>query len=42
VHGDMTQNPQLRDGDLVFVPEGHKVDYSQILQSIVNAVWLFK
>ena len=42
VHGDMTQNPQLKDGDLVFVPEGHKVDYSQILQSIVNAVWLFK
>ncbi len=42
VHGDMSQNPQLKDGDLVFVPEGHKVDYSQVLQNIVNAVWLFK
>jgi len=42
VHGDMSQNPQLKDGDLVFVPEGHKIDYSQFLQNIVNMVWLFK
>ena len=42
VHGDMSQNPQLRDGDLVFVPEGHKIDYSSVFQNIVSAVWLFK
>ena len=42
VHGDMSQNPQLKDGDLVFVPEGHKIDYNGIFQNIVSAVWLFK
>jgi protein involved in polysaccharide export with SLBB domain len=25
-HGDLTQNPTLHDGDVVFVPEGHKID----------------
>jgi protein involved in polysaccharide export with SLBB domain len=42
VHGDMTQNPQLKDGDLVFVPEGHRIDYTGIFQNIISAVWLFK
>jgi protein involved in polysaccharide export with SLBB domain len=42
VHGDMTQNPQLKDGDLVFVPEGHKIDYSGIIQTLASAIWIFK
>ena len=25
-HGDLSQNAQIRDGDVVFVPEGHKLD----------------
>jgi polysaccharide export outer membrane protein len=27
-HGDLSQNAQIYDGDVVFVPEGHKVDFS--------------
>ncbi|MBD5657122.1 MAG: SLBB domain-containing protein, partial [Candidatus Eremiobacteraeota bacterium] len=27
-HGDISQNPELVDGDTVVVPEGHKIDYS--------------
>jgi protein involved in polysaccharide export with SLBB domain len=27
-HGDATQNPPLHDGDLVFVPEGHRIDFT--------------
>jgi polysaccharide export outer membrane protein len=45
VHGDTSHNPQLRDGDLVFVPEGHKVDSKGIFQTIVSALgalWLLK
>jgi protein involved in polysaccharide export with SLBB domain len=30
VHGNLTQNPVLHDGDTVFVPEGHKTDWSQV------------
>jgi polysaccharide export outer membrane protein len=46
VHGDMSQNPQLRDGDVVFVPEGHKVDSKGVFQTIVSVLtsglWLLK
>lgn len=41
VHGDITQNPQLRDGDTVFVPEGHKVD-PNILNQILNPLFLLR
>jgi protein involved in polysaccharide export with SLBB domain len=29
-HGDLTQNPQLADGDTVVVPEGHNFDWTGI------------
>ncbi|MGP6189497.1 MAG: SLBB domain-containing protein [Vulcanimicrobiaceae bacterium] len=35
-HGDLTQNPTLKDGDLVFVPEGHKVDFGSIFGSLAT------
>jgi protein involved in polysaccharide export with SLBB domain len=35
-HGDLTQNPELKDGDLVFVPEGHKVDFGSIFGSLAT------
>ena len=40
MHGDTSQNPQLKDGDVVFVPEGHKVDSKSIFQSILGGVGL--
>ncbi len=33
-HGDLTQNPVLHDGDVVFVPEGHKVDLTTFFNAI--------
>jgi protein involved in polysaccharide export with SLBB domain len=33
-HGDLSQNPTLSDGDLVFVPQGHSVDFSGIWQAL--------
>jgi polysaccharide export outer membrane protein len=27
-HGDLSENPPVQDGDVVFVPEGHKIDFS--------------
>ena len=30
-HGNMSQNPQLQDGDLVMVPMGHKIDFSNVI-----------
>ncbi len=42
VHGDVSQNPQLKDGDVVFVPEGHKVDLSGFFQGILSAVSIFR
>ncbi len=33
-HGTFAQNPNLADGDLVFVPDGHRID----LQSVINVV----
>jgi protein involved in polysaccharide export with SLBB domain len=40
-HGDVTQNPTLSDGDLVMVPEGHRVDYSMLFNGLISARWLF-
>jgi protein involved in polysaccharide export with SLBB domain len=45
VHGDVSQNPDLKDGDVVFVPEGHKVDSKGIFQTIMSGaglLWLIK
>ncbi|HEV7179140.1 MAG TPA: hypothetical protein VGN11_04680, partial [Candidatus Baltobacteraceae bacterium] len=45
VRGDTSQNPQLKDGGVVFVPEGRKVDAKGIFQTIlsgVGALWLLK
>lgn len=36
VHGDTTQNPDLKDGDMVFVPEGHKMDPKAIFAAIIS------
>ncbi len=33
-HGDMSQNPVLSDGDVVFVPEGHKIDLGTFFSAI--------
>jgi polysaccharide export outer membrane protein len=42
VHGDISQNPQLQDGAVVFVPEGHKISTGGLFQSILTAVLLLK
>jgi polysaccharide export outer membrane protein len=34
--GDESQNPTLRDGDVVFVPEGHKIDFGPIFQTLLS------
>lgn len=36
-HGAPDANPQLADGDTVFVPEGHKIDFSLFFQGLVAA-----
>ncbi len=39
-HGDVSQNPPLADGDTVFVPEGHKIDWTPVFAALgvgVNA-----
>lgn len=33
-HGGTNQNPVLSDGDTVFVPEGHKLDWARVFQAI--------
>lgn len=33
-HGDVSQNPQLTDGDTVFVPEGHKIDWTPVFAAL--------
>lgn len=33
-HGTLAQNPDLADGDTVFVPEGHKIDPTPFFQAI--------
>lgn len=37
-HGDVSQNPPLADGDTVFVPEGHKIDWSPVFAGLGLAV----
>jgi protein involved in polysaccharide export with SLBB domain len=38
--GNEDENPTLVDGDTVFVPEGHKIDFSMIFQAIVAGSYL--
>ncbi|GAC1441999.1 MAG: hypothetical protein NVSMB59_03500 [Vulcanimicrobiaceae bacterium] len=33
-HGDLKANPQLADGDTIFVPEGHKIDPGLFFQAL--------
>jgi polysaccharide export outer membrane protein len=33
-HGDVSQNPPLTDGDTVFVPEGHKIDWTPVFAGL--------
>jgi protein involved in polysaccharide export with SLBB domain len=40
-HGDSSQNPPLGDGDLVFVPEGHKIDFNSIFTALLQILYLF-
>ena len=32
--GDVRQNPPLQDGDIVYVPENHKIDFALLFQAI--------
>lgn len=36
-HGAPGDNPQLSDGDTVFVPEGHKIDFTLFFQALAGA-----
>jgi protein involved in polysaccharide export with SLBB domain len=38
--GQEDQNPQLADGDTLFVPEGHKIDFSLVFSAIVAGSYL--
>ena len=37
-HGDLTPNIKLVDGDVVYVPEGHRIDATLFFQGIVGAL----
>jgi polysaccharide export outer membrane protein len=37
-HGDLTPNVPLADGDVVYVPEGHRVDITPFLQGLAGAL----
>ncbi len=39
-HGNPVSNPAIEDGDVVFVPEGHKIDFKSFFQNAVWARWL--
>lgn len=39
-HGTMQNNPVLHDGDTVYVPEGHKIDFGLVWQAIAS-LWRF-
>jgi protein involved in polysaccharide export with SLBB domain len=37
-HGDLTSNVPLSDGDVVYVPEGHRIDASLFFQGLIGAL----
>ncbi len=39
-YGDLSQNPTLQDGDSVFLPEGHKIDFTTVFSSFFNIAGL--
>jgi protein involved in polysaccharide export with SLBB domain len=41
-HGETSQNPALTDGDTVFVPEGHKVDYGGVFAALAPLLYLVR
>ena len=40
-HGDLSQNAEIHDGDVVFVPEGHKIDFGTFVNTL-NALGSIK
>lgn len=45
VHGDVSSDVPLHDGDVVFVPEGHKIDltsFAQAINALASAKYLVK
>jgi protein involved in polysaccharide export with SLBB domain len=38
MHGAMQNNPTLHDGDMVFVPEGHKIDLTSVWQALSSMI----
>lgn len=40
-HGNLSSNPVLEDGDVVYVPEGHKIDWRGFFQTLMWGRWLF-
>jgi protein involved in polysaccharide export with SLBB domain len=38
--GQEANNPILADGDTVFVPEGHRIDFTQFFQAVIAASYL--
>ncbi len=38
IHGDVSQNPPLDDGDTVFVPEGRKIDWTPLFAGLGTAL----
>lgn len=39
-HGAPDQNPLLADGDTIFVPEGHRLDFGLLFQAIIASSYL--
>lgn len=39
-HGSPSENPELADGDTVFVPEGHKIDFASIFRNLIPLTYL--
>ncbi len=33
-HGDLSQNPKVSDGDVVFVPKGHRIDFRDVFSGL--------
>jgi hypothetical protein len=41
-YGNTKVNPVLRDGDIVFVPEGHKIDFRGLFSTLLIGTDLVK